>query len=350
MNPLNAATNLQMTLSEWRQLFLAGVGWTVVGQLYVIGGISVVTFALLVLRGWRRRRFEALDAFYGDVIMNELIETATAHDAPLVNIPAPRSYQWFRRHSLKVILLNHVRSIAGHEKTRLVKTYCQLGFANQDRDDCYSMFWWRRLRGVSSLSGLDLHDSAVIFDELREDSEELVAMAATLALSGVRHSLNGAAILKDLSAKALRRRNLLLQIANNWARVYGPSFVFVCLRSETRDELIKVYVAALAELNSPEVGPGLTEWLTIKNRHPEPKTLVYILRTLKSIGDPSSVALAKLFLTHDDDSVRAEALGLIAHLGETSDYMPVFEALVNDPSLSIQRVLRQIRSREKAVA
>lgn len=333
--------------SDLRQILLNGVGWTVIGQLYVILAISILTFGLLLLRDWRRKRFEFLESYYGDIIMAELLENE-AGEIPLVKRHRPRWYQWFRRRALKRILLNHIRSIAGPEKVLLVKTYCMLEFANRDRDNCYSMFWWRRLEGLSSLSGLDIHDSALIFDDLRKDREELVALAATLALSGIKHPRNDADILRDLSPKALARRNLLLQVANNWARVYGASFVLTRLRFERRDELIKVFVEALAELNSPDVGHEMAKWLMADDHQREPQTLVCILRTLKTIGDPDSAGVAKSFLNHSDEYVRCEAIDLLSRLGSPADVFLGLRALEHDSSLSVQRMLRQIQEKQVA--
>lgn len=332
---------------ELRHFFMSGVGMTVVGLLYAISFASAATFAMLIIRNWREKRFQEMEAEYGQAIVSDLLD-GEAGAIPLVKNHRPKWYQWLRRRSLKTILLNHIRSISGPEKVLLVQSYCILGYANKDRDNCYSMFWWRRLEGISSLSGLDIHDSALIFDELRKDREELVSLAATLALSSMRHPRNNAAMLRKLPARAIHRRNLLLQIANNWAHVYGPQFVFERLRVERRDEMIRVFVAALAELNSFEVGSELTTWMLADDRRREPQTLVYILRTLKTIGDPASVSVAESLLKHADETVRSEAMDLIGRLGDESEIASATEKMSKDTSVAVQRVLRHIH--EKKVA
>lgn len=338
-----------MTVNDVRQIFLSGVGWTVIGQLYAILFISGLTFVLLVVRGWRRRQFDRFNSFYGDAIVNELLES-DGKDLPLVNTHAPKRHQVFRRAALRTILLNHIRSISGHEKNLLVRSYCALGFANEDRDRCYSPFWGRRLDGVSSLSGLEIHDSAIIFDDLRYDRNQIVSMAATLALSGVRHPKNNPQILDHFTSDDLKRRNLFLQIAQNWARLYGSQFLIVCLHSERREELVRIFVAALAEMNTPEVGSALTKWISESSKRRDPNTLIDILRLLRGIGDPAAIDVASEFLEHPSESVRAEALNLILRIGDPEECRPYIEQMSGDPSLPVQRVLRTVQETRDAKA
>ena len=329
-------------LQEW---VLPLIRQTIAIQIYVISTLAIFTLGLSLWRRYRDRHIAAMCAEYNDIIVNCLVDQLSPEEMAK-KIGTPLSHQFLRKCALRKALLSYIQSISGQEKNHLTLCYCWLKLANSDMELCYSGLWWRRLKGVSNLGILEIKMAAPIFWELRKDGNALVANAAVIALSAIPHELNNKDLILELRERAFKTQNFLVQFASNWGRVYGAGVLFDLLKQEKREAVIRAFVAAIAEMNSPEAGSSLIEWMKISKMEHEPETLIHILRTLKTSGDPASLPIAKNYFSHKEAEVRAEALDMwmrIAGFDETE-----LSPLLQDSSAAVQRVWLRQRVERKA--
>lgn len=272
---------------ELTQNYLRWIGLLVIGQLYVIGFLAVLTMMLLKWRTWKNHRIKVLKEAYGESIA----DVVCGEDQELF-VPAVRSYQFIRRQALKESLLDNIGSITGPERAVLVDAYISLGLAAADVKACHSRFWATRLAGLMSLSQLGRADFADLFHAMKADKNTLISSCAILSLSYLDDPREEPEVILDtLPESFFKNSNLLFELTNNFMKRYGLERFEAYVRDRAQTLVGQAIIAVLTNAQTPEATFFLVELITT-NHFKDERLAVRIERAIRESND--SVAIAQL--------------------------------------------------------
>lgn len=257
-------------------------------QVVVITVLAIGTVFLLRYRTWRNARMSIYKSEYSGAIAD-----AVALGYEKLEIQKPHRFEIYRRDALRETLLENLTSIVGPERTMLVDAYIELGCADDDRWECSSFRWWIRLEALSNLANLRRKEIAPLFEQMRTDKNTLVAAAALIGLSQLEDRRNNpATILPRLPNSFVKNVNLLLELSQNWAALYGHEWLGQYMRRYPHTKVSKSLTLVLITLRSEEAATILLDVLEHGMQKDE-ELVLKIKAAIISMGDP--VAIERLF-------------------------------------------------------
>ena len=275
-----------MTVST--SLNLYWIIFCVIVQVVIISVLAIGTVVLLRYRTFRDARMAKYKSEYSGAIAD-----AVALGYEKLLIQKPRISEYFRRAALRQTLLENLTSIVGPERQMLVDAYFELGCADDDRWECSSYRWWVRLEALSHLANLRRKELAPLFERLRTDRNSLVAAAALIGLSQLEDRRNNpATILPRLPNSFVRNVNLLLELSQNWAALYGHEWLGQYLRRHPHTRVSKSLTLVLITLRSDESTKILLDVLE-QGLQKDEELALKMKAAIISMGDP--VAIERLF-------------------------------------------------------
>ncbi len=277
---------------ELTQSYLHWIGLLVIGQLYVICFLAVLTLALLKWRTWKNQRILVLKEAYGESIA----DVVCGEDQTLF-VPALRPFQFIRRQALKESLLDNIGSITGPERAVLVEAYITLGLAATDVKACHSRFWPTRLAGLMSLSQLGRADFADLFHSMKNDKNTLISSCAILSLSYLDdQNEEPEKILDTLPESFFKNSNLLFELTNNFMKRYGLERFEAYVRDRAQSLVGQAIIAVLTNSQTPEATFFLLELVTTNNFKDE-RLVIRIERAIRESNDIDAIAQLDYFQT-----------------------------------------------------
>ncbi|AZZ36850.1 hypothetical protein CIK05_08620 [Bdellovibrio sp. qaytius] len=318
----------------WAALTETFIGQVVIFQTVMLHAGMVTTIAYLILRKfWRKYEAKKVDQFTDRVIGILFAEPSAKRKTVLF---------WWDQAIYREVLLSQIKVLTGPERDTMVRHYVEMNFFAQDCIHVKSRYWWRRLRALIRIDVLALPNSRSIFLKAIEDTNSLVALEATRALSRLPQNVSAAMLFTSLERVSLRRQTALLEVISNIGQNYSVEAICDYLKISKNEEMAMACVQVLGTLQGYQVIPQLEVILKKPNEYSE-AYLVKILEAIALISDPAVINAIHPLLSHGSAKVRAHAIYTLSILGDEklSEILENFKK--TDHEVEVQRVIRKIQ-------
>jgi len=320
-----------MNLSALSESF---IGRVVIFQTVMLHAGMVATIVFLVLRKyWRKYEAKKNDQFT-EKIINYLFADSRQRTKTVLF--------WWDQAIYRDVLLSQIKVLTGSEREILVKHYLEMNFFAKDCVQVKSRYWWRRLRSLIRIDVLASTDSRAVFLKAIEDSNSLVALEATRALSRLPLNVNPTVLFTSLERAGFKRQTALLEIINNIGNNYGVEAICDYLKTCNNEEMAMACVQVLGDLRCYQAISQLEEVLKNSQEYSD----LYIIKTLDAlalISDPQVTELINPLLTHPTASVRAHALSTLSVLGDQELLARLEIIKKTDANVEVQRIIQKIQ-------
>lgn len=310
-----------MISAEFRHMILAGILTFVEMQAVIVLFLAFLTLIMLSSRRRTSKIVQEWNAIHEQQILDEFLSYCDGKPERVLTV------QWgnhLKNKSLRDSLLKQIAAISGEERMYFCDRYRELGYVRRDLRFCKSLDWSERLAAILRLAQLNQSDLAPVMNRMRSDSNRIVASTAMYGLSSLEHALNVPDTQRLKLIMLDGRRNLLLAIVANWERIYGFRIVFDACRASPDDGLRNASFIAAVETKDPQAVPFLIELLQSIDQQIKLnlsyEVVAETLRTLREIGDPRALDVARKMVKHPNDSVKIRALDILLLFGDHQDF------------------------------
>lgn len=188
-------------------------------------------------------------------------------------------------------------------------------------------------------STLLTHDAATLVPDVAallprlDDADAVVRRIALLDLADLEEPSALPSIVRALAndASADVRREAA-RILGSWEQTWVTDALCRALL-DTDHEVRSAVAQSLSTLKDVASGPTLNRWTA----HGDPFVLASVLRALRELRYAEALEPALRSLTHDDDSVRSEAVVVLGWLKQNSALAPLAATATDDSSAEIRR-------------
>lgn len=308
------------------------VGKVVLLQAVVLSVGTALTLIYLYLRNLWNDYENQKKNIYTEEIINMLFVESKSQVLPFL--------LWWDRAIYRDVLLSQIKVLIGQERDIMLKHYIDMKFLAADYIEVESRSWWKRLRALIRIDVLALTESRIVYLKAIKDSNNLVVLEATRALSRLPQNVSPNMLFMSLERVGLRRQTALLEIITNIGSNYSVEAICDYLQICDNEEMAVACVKVLGDLRAYQA-LTLLEEVIINHEDYSEKYLVKVLDALSLISDPEAIEMIRPLLNHSSPLVRARSLNTLSILGDNKLNL---ENLKNtDTDVEVQRVIQKIQ-------
>lgn len=250
-----------------------------------------------------------------------------------VERPKLKSYDrlFFRR-----LVLMQMTVEESETRKLLQKLYRDLGYYAMDLRALSSRFWWVKLAAAVRLETVALPETIPLFTDLIEDSNDLISLVAFRAVSRMDHYINVEAVLDALSRRAPARRDVFIELLNNFAENHADQ-VLQYLKNSVDPYIAAICIDVLGQ-NKVE---GSLELILPLLKSSDDGVVEACLRACTYFDGTESIDRIRPLLSHESGSVRAQALRSLQELHDPQ-LSWAFNRLKDDPSVPVQKAVFEL--------